>query len=691
MSSSATDPLLAQAHQQADPPPCHPSHRPVPPPPPPLPPPSARLPSTHPDRGTGWWGGARARLRAAALVEAGRHAGRPAVVAAAGPATAIVSHAWRVDPAAALLALSWPGMLASLAGLYLATFAGFGGAWWALQRAHPTCVAGWEVDRTAGSVLSSFLLSVETQQTIGYGYRSPRACAGSAALVACQAVVGQLLTASCAALIFARLAAPRRRARSVFVSETACVARRDGALTLTFRVGDSAALSGGSGGGSRRRRRALPPPPTVTAHLFTWSPRGSTSNTSTTPPPPLDGPAAGPGTPGAGSTAEGSPTAWSVDELVLEGGRALPPLLLPLTVEHVIDAASPLHGHTPASLARCGAEIVVQVVGVSETGQAWAATRSYLGSELAWGCGFDDDKLVRRALPGEAAHTVDLSRFHEVRPLPAGVGGGGAAATAALTAATPPVSPTTRRLAPAATPAATLAAAAAAVLAPPPPRGALPLRAKPGRSLVLSDALVIGPCPAAAAGAGGGAWLAVRVGDTRGCVVRARARFTLRWCSSGSSGTPAAPRPPIDLPLVCARPGLAAGPAVVGHALAPGSPLGDSPTAFEAAVGGDKTTAVLDVTLDGWDLGACRTVRVSRSYALPSSVAAGFTFAPAVVEDKSQQQQQQQQHQPPPPPRPAWAAFHSLIPAAAGPWPAGARPAAVPAGVPGGPAAAGRV
>jgi hypothetical protein len=531
-------------------------------------------------------------------------------------------------------------MLGAMAALYLLTFTAWAVGWHALALLHPTCVAGWEASRGPwGGALSAFLFSVETQQTIGYGYRSPRACAASAALVTGQVVFGQLLTATCAGLVFARLVSPRRRARSIFVSETACLARRNGALTLSFRVGDASAAPSTRGG--------LPPPPVVTAHLFTWSAAGAAGTPAAALTPsssPLGDPIMG--------TAEGERFGWDVEELALEGGGRLPPLVLPARVEHVIDAASPLAGHTPASLARAGAEIVVQVIGTSDRGERWCATRSFLGTELAWGCGEAQGfggGLVTRALPGQGPHRVDYARFHEVARLPG-------------------------------------APTADAVLAGPPARGAVPVRGRPGRSLVLSDRLVVGPL-----GAGGSPALAVRLGDTRGTALRLRARFSFR------RGTAT-----LDLAVDAgagARPVLGApGLATLGHTLSASSPLcGPDPAALAAlAADGD---AVIDVCVDGWDLARVRPVRVCRSYALGSDLAAGFGFAPALVLVEGEGVGSPK---PRPRPHPVWSAFHEVVPAAAGPWAAGASPASVvalvdegeaaaAAAVAGGPGAAGRV
>jgi hypothetical protein len=56
--------------------------------------------------------------------------------------------------------------------------------------------------------------------------------------VALEVIYGQLLDAVTLGIIFARIAHPKNRARTVFISDCAVVARRDGALKFMFRVAD---------------------------------------------------------------------------------------------------------------------------------------------------------------------------------------------------------------------------------------------------------------------------------------------------------------------------------------------------------------------------------------------------------------------------------------------------------------------
>jgi hypothetical protein len=64
-------------------------------------------------------------------------------------------------------------------------------------------------------------------------------------------------------------------------------------------------------------------------------------------------------------------------------------LLLPVTIEHIIDERSPLFGHTQQSLRAINAEIVVVFEGATELGEGWASHArlgavevSYLDSDV---------------------------------------------------------------------------------------------------------------------------------------------------------------------------------------------------------------------------------------------------------------------------------------------------------------------
>lgn len=79
---------------------------------------------------------------------------------------------------------------------------------------------------------------IYTKFMTGYGARRPRDCWISAWLVAVEVIWGQLLDAITLGIIFARIAHPKNRARTVFISDCAVIARRDGALKFMFRIAD---------------------------------------------------------------------------------------------------------------------------------------------------------------------------------------------------------------------------------------------------------------------------------------------------------------------------------------------------------------------------------------------------------------------------------------------------------------------
>ena len=47
-----------------------------------------------------------------------------------------------------------------------------------------------------------------------------------------------MLNAITLGIIFARISQPKQRARTIFISDSACIARRDGMLKFMFRVAD---------------------------------------------------------------------------------------------------------------------------------------------------------------------------------------------------------------------------------------------------------------------------------------------------------------------------------------------------------------------------------------------------------------------------------------------------------------------
>ena len=106
---------------------------------------------------------------------------------------------------------------------------------------------------------SSFLFSLETQHTIGYGSRqTTNECTEAMIAMSLQSIIGCLIQAFMVGLVFAKLSRPKHRlftfrienpqrvnlnvgfsrTKTVVFSKQAVICERDGKLCLVFRVGD---------------------------------------------------------------------------------------------------------------------------------------------------------------------------------------------------------------------------------------------------------------------------------------------------------------------------------------------------------------------------------------------------------------------------------------------------------------------
>jgi hypothetical protein len=317
------------------------------------------------DRGNFWYEEQRRKCRLPALVETGRHAGRSQVKMRGRSLVGL----WTLDMFTSMVELPWRYLALFVSGLYLSSFLLFASFWYALSRTADGCVAGF----SPGGFNAAVIFSVATQMTIGYGTRYiVGTCRTATFLLLTQSLVGIFVDALSLGLIFARITDPKHRTRSVFISDAACVACRDGELKFMFRVADV------------RDRKVIQP--RVRACLYTWNER---------------------------RTHEGEHLPVTAQEMVIS--KVDPLMLLPITVEHVIDENSPLYRHTHESLVACNAEVVVSFEGcIDTTGLSFSARQSFLPREILWGHTFR--RVIRKARPGEIHHEVTLQRFHELEP-----------------------------------------------------------------------------------------------------------------------------------------------------------------------------------------------------------------------------------------------------------------------------------
>ncbi|TNM97198.1 hypothetical protein fugu_015354 [Takifugu bimaculatus] len=89
------------------------------------------------------------------------------------------------------------------------------------------------------SFTAAFLFSVETQTTIGYGYRYvTEECPIAVFMVVFQSIVGCIIDAFIIGAVMAKMAKPKKRNETLVFSYYATVAMRDGKLCLMWRVGN---------------------------------------------------------------------------------------------------------------------------------------------------------------------------------------------------------------------------------------------------------------------------------------------------------------------------------------------------------------------------------------------------------------------------------------------------------------------
>jgi len=220
---------------------------------------------------------------------------------------------------------------------------------------------------------SAFLMSVETQHTIGYGYRGTSARCELALVLECiQSIVGVIIQACMAGIVFAKLARPKSRKNTVLFSKNAVICQRNGSLYLQFRVGnlrDSTLLES--------HVRAV-----MVRHV---------------------------------TTDEGEHINFYQEELKvgtqLDGEMDYALLIWPLIINHKIDSDSPFWNMGPRELFKSRFEIIVTLEGIIEaTGNTTQARSSYLPNEIRWGHRFRN--MVNYA-KRQGVYAVDCASLNE--------------------------------------------------------------------------------------------------------------------------------------------------------------------------------------------------------------------------------------------------------------------------------------
>ncbi len=263
---------------------------------------------------------------------------------------------WR-DAYQWLLGLSWPQFTLFVGAVYVALNFLFA----ALYQLDPACISGMKT----GSFFDGFFFSVQTVATVGYGNMSPANLYGNI-LTTIEIMTGIFLVAVMAGLIFVRFSRPS--AHIVF-SKSIVIAPLNGKPTLMLRIGNL-------------HQRSM-----VEAEFRIL---------------------------------------FNRDELLAEGGDfryfyslklqfdRLPSFPAALTLRHVIDKNSPLHGQTYESLKAARVAIIASVVGIDPVIPAAVQTQQ----DYSW----RDVKFGERFVEiytddGGGRLTVDYGRLHDTEPV----------------------------------------------------------------------------------------------------------------------------------------------------------------------------------------------------------------------------------------------------------------------------------
>ncbi|KAI1886434.1 hypothetical protein AGOR_G00195720 [Albula goreensis] len=140
-----------------------------------------------------------------------------------------------------LVEIRWRVMFLIFSLSYILSWLLFGLLFWVIALAHDD-VRDLSTEPCVDNVRSftaAFLFSLETQTTIGYGFRGmTENCALAIAVVTVQDVLSCFIDTVVIGIAVAKMASARKRAQTVGFSSTAVVSQRDGCLCLSWRVGD---------------------------------------------------------------------------------------------------------------------------------------------------------------------------------------------------------------------------------------------------------------------------------------------------------------------------------------------------------------------------------------------------------------------------------------------------------------------
>ncbi|XP_016338286.1 G protein-activated inward rectifier potassium channel 4 [Sinocyclocheilus anshuiensis] len=285
------------------------------------------------------------------------------------------TYRYLTDIFTTLVDLKWRFNLLVFTLVYTTTWVFFGFIWWLIAYTRGDLDHADDNEWTPcvnnlNGFVSAFLFSIETETTIGYGYRViTDKCPEGIILLLVQAILGSIVNAFMVGCMFVKISQPKKRAETLMFSNTAVISMRDSKLCLMFRVGDLR-----------------------NSHIVEASIRAKLIRSK--------------------QTKEGEFIPVFVPKIF---GTGLSFVFQPRKdIKCEINKNSPFWDISQEQLAREEFEIVVILEGMVEaTGMTCQARSSYLNSEVLWGERFTPVLSLE-----EGFYEVDYDTFHHTYPAP---------------------------------------------------------------------------------------------------------------------------------------------------------------------------------------------------------------------------------------------------------------------------------
>lgn len=262
---------------------------------------------------------------------------------------------YMVDIFTTLVDTKWRHMFVIFSLSYILSWLIFGSIFWLIAFHHGDLLSDPDITPCVDNVHSftaAFLFSLETQTTIGYGYRCvTEECSVAVLTVILQSILSCIINTFIIGAALAKMATARKRAQTIRFSYFALIGMRDGKLCLMWRIGDFRPNHVVEG--------------TVRAQLLRYS-----------------------------EDSEGRMT-MAFKDLKLVNDQII--LVTPVTIVHEIDHESPLYALDRKAVAKDNFEILVTFIYTGDsTGTSHQSRSSYVPREILWGHRFHDVLEVKR-------------------------------------------------------------------------------------------------------------------------------------------------------------------------------------------------------------------------------------------------------------------------------------------------------